>query len=88
MRRNRFEQVDDIQDDAITFELSPDGDADKARVHVPQGGDDNLNTSEPIAKIDAFRGAIKLANTLKLPIVVMGDDSAWDKTWGDLFRPI
>jgi len=93
MRRNRFEKVDDVQDDAITLELAPDGDAEMARVHVPGaaaggGGDAPANISEPLPKKDAFRGAIRLANTLKLPIVVMGEESHWDETWGDLYRPV
>ena len=89
MRRNRFEQVDEIQPDAITFELAPEGDDTLARVHVPEGtGGTSGGTSEPIGKIDAFRGAVRLANALKLPIVVMGDDGAWDKEWGDLYRPV
>ncbi|MEM8663204.1 MAG: hypothetical protein AAGF49_03660 [Pseudomonadota bacterium] len=104
-RRNRFETVDTIQDDAITFELNADGDPEMARVHVPgapgvggapttpeatdgEAPAPSFQVSEPIAKVDAFRGAIKLANTMKLPIVVMGDEAAWDSTWGDLYRPV
>lgn len=91
MRRNRFEKVDEVQDDAITLEMAPGGDGDLARVHVPSGDDgaeSAPNTSEPLPKVDAFRGAVKLANTLKLPIVVMGDEASWDTAWGDLYRPV
>lgn len=94
MRRNRFEKVDDVQDDAITLELAPEGDEEKARVHVPAtvrpaGSEgDGMEMSEALGKVDAFRGAIRLANALKAPVVVMGPDGAWDDTWGDLYRPV
>lgn len=88
MRRNRFEQVDEIQDDAITLEMSAEGDSQKARVHVAaafMGESGEASVSEPLPKVDAFRGAIKLANTLKAPVVVI---DAWDAIWGDLYRPV
>ncbi|MEM6763184.1 MAG: hypothetical protein AAF615_09930 [Pseudomonadota bacterium] len=92
MRRNRFERVDEVQDDAITLELAPDGDAEKARVHVPSTmrteGAEGHDVTEPVAKKDAFRGAIHLANTMKAPIVVMGEEAHWDREWGDLFDPV
>ncbi|MEM8551041.1 MAG: hypothetical protein AAGF45_01565 [Pseudomonadota bacterium] len=94
MRRNRFEKVDDVQDDAITLELAPEGDAEMARVHVPAtvrpAGEegDGMDVSEALGKKDAFRGAIRLANTLKAPVVVMGPDAAWDEAWGDLYTPV
>ncbi|WMS44079.1 hypothetical protein RDV64_06725 [Acuticoccus sp. MNP-M23] len=97
MRRNRFEIVDEVQDDAITLELAAGGDPEMARVHVPGPGaapaEDGTpaeaeKVSEPLARKDAFRGAIQLANTMKMPVVVMGDDAAWDPMWGDLYRPV
>lgn len=92
MKRNRFERVDEVQDDAITLELACDGQADMARVHVPAGDSSAAptprNTSEPLPRVDAFRGAVKLANTLRLPIVVMGDEAGWDAVWGDLYRAV
>lgn len=90
MKRNRFEKVDAVQDDAITLELVCNGEANLARVHVPAGeaSGGGQNTSEPLPKIDAFRGALKLANTLRLPIVVMGDEAGWDRVWGDLYRAV
>lgn len=91
-RRNRFEQVDDVQPDAITLELSPGGLPDVARVHVPaEIAPERLDedqASEPLPKKDAFRSAIKLANELKAPVVVVDADGAWDQEWGDLFRPM
>ncbi len=95
MRRNRFETVDEVQDDAITLELAAGGDPEMARVHVPGPGTapagepvEAEKVSEPLARKDAFRGAIQLANTMKMPVVVMGDESAWDPVWGDLYRPV
>ena len=97
MRRNRFETVDEVQDDAITLELAADGDPAMARVHVPAPGAapsgdgapvEAEKVSEPLARKDAFRGAIQLANTMKMPVVVMGDEAAWDPVWGDLYRPV
>ena len=81
-----------IVDPTLDVLEAPDGEADKARVHVPAAHEGNAlavqNTSEPLPKVAAFRGAVKLANTLKLPIVVMGDEAGWDSAWGDLYRPV
>lgn len=92
MRRNRFEKVDEVQNDAITLEIAPGGEAEMARVHVPAADEcapqPERKCSEPLPKIDAFRGAVKLANTLRMPIVVMGDESSWESAWGDLYRPV
>lgn len=91
MRRNRFEQVDEVQDDAITFEVAPDGASEVAKVHVPaaisKGKFPKDNVTHPMPKVDAFRGAIQLANEIKAPMVVLDPHSAWDPEWGDLFRP-
>lgn len=92
MRRNRFEQVDEVQPDAITLMLAPDGDPQVARVHVPkevaEGRLDEDQTSPDLPKVEAFRSAIKLANDLKAPIVVLDESAAWDSEWGDLYRPV
>lgn len=91
MRRNRFEQVDEVQDDAITLELTPDGDPEQARVHVAGAflGDGQAATASPaMPKVDAFRSAVQLANTLKAPIVVLDPHDAWLALWGDLYRPV
>jgi hypothetical protein len=92
MRKNRFEEVDEVQEDAITLELAPGGDAETARVHVPaacSGGRLDADTSsEPMPKVDAFRSAVKLANELKAPIVVLDPAKAWVADWGDLYRPV
>lgn len=91
-RRNRFEQVDEVQTDAITLELAPGDNAEVAKVHVPKdvaaGRLDEDQTSPELPKREAFRSAIKLANDLKAPVVVMDTGGAWDAEWGDLYKPV
>jgi hypothetical protein len=90
MARNRFEQVDEKQDDAITLSLWRVDDSMYGTVTVPAGLSDgklptNLTTDKMPIK-DAFRGAIQLANEIKAPVVVMDPDSLWQAEWGDLYR--
>jgi hypothetical protein len=90
MPGNRFEQVDELQDDALNLSLAQTTEGQTGRVRVPQsavegklpGGVD----SGDVPARDAFRGAVKLANDLKLPIVVIDPDDIWQKEWGELFR--
>jgi hypothetical protein len=90
MTRNRFEQVDDLQYDALNLSFAQTSEGQTGRVRVPQsaaegklpGGVD----SGDVPARDAFRGAIKLANELKLAIVVIDPDSVWHDEWGDLYR--
>ena len=42
--------------------------------------------SEPIPPKDALSGAVRLANELKLAIVVADPDSVWKNEWGELYR--
>ena len=37
---------------------------------------------------DAFRGAIRLANDMKLAIVVWDPDGVWKSEWGDLYQAL
>lgn len=91
-RRNRFERVDEVQPDAITLELAPQGNHEVAKVHVPAevapGRLDEDQTSPDLPKKEAFRSAVKLANDLKAAIVVMDLADQWDEEWGDLYRPV
>jgi hypothetical protein len=89
MVMNRFEKVDAIQLDALTLELSKDGDAAMGVVHWPAA-----LSKHPLPKDyhsalapakDAFRNIVKLANDVKAPIVVMDNDNVWDASWGELF---
>jgi hypothetical protein len=90
MTGNRFEQVDELQDDALNLSLAQTQEGQTGRIRVPvsaiegklPGGVD----SGDVPARDAFRGAIKLANDLKLAIVVIDPDNIWQKEWGELYR--
>jgi hypothetical protein len=90
MTGNRFEQVDELQDDALNLSLAQTQEGQMGRIRVPvsaiegklPGGVD----SGDVPARDAFRGAIKLANDLKLAIVVIDPDNIWQKEWGELYR--
>jgi hypothetical protein len=86
---NRFEQVDETQPDAITLILEQRGDGRWAKVHCPASAHEALqkdSTSESMAPKDALASAVKLANELKLAIVVVDPDGGWKKEWGELYR--
>lgn len=92
MARNRFEQVDEIQPDAVTLVLRRESDAETGSIAFPataSGG--RLSTDRVSAQLpaqDAYRGAIRLANDMKVAIVVCDPDAVWKPEWGDLYRPI
>jgi hypothetical protein len=90
MARNRFEQVDELQADAINLTLIQNSDGQVGIIHCPKtAAPDRLPadlTSHEIPVRDAVIGAIQLANTRKLPIVVIDRDSIWKSEWGDLWR--
>jgi len=86
---NRFEQVDEIVGDAITIILEQRPDGQWAKVFCPRSAHDALledRMSESLAPKDALAGAVKLANELKLAIVVLDPDAVWKKEWGELYR--
>jgi len=88
--RNRFEQVDELQADAINLTLSQRSDGQVGIIHCPKtAAPDQLPadlTSQEIPARDAVIGAIQLANSKKLPIVVIDRDNIWKAEWGDLWR--
>jgi len=92
MARNRFEQVNEVQPDAITLVLKRDSNGATGSVVLPAaatGG--RLTTDQVSAQLpaqDAFRGAIRLANDLKLAIVVCDPDAVWTSEWGDLYQAL
>jgi hypothetical protein len=90
MGRNRFEQVDEPQPDAINLTLMQKSDGQVGIIHCPKAAaPDRLPadlTSQEIPARDAVIGAIELANTRKLPIVVIDRDNIWKAEWGDLWR--
>ena len=86
---NRFEQVDEVVGDAITIVLAQRPDGQWARVHCPRTAHASLvvdRISEPVPPKDALAGAVKLANQLKLAIVVADPDGVWKQEWGELYR--
>jgi hypothetical protein len=88
--KNRFEQVDEIQSDAITLSLSKTGDKAAGVVILPASASSGRlaedSVSGELPPQDSFRSAIKLANTMKLAIVVLDPQGIWDPEWGDLYR--
>ena len=92
MPRNRFEQVHTPQPDAITLALlSRDGQR-YGTVTCPTGvSGGRLQedvTSGEIGDVDAFRSAIRLANEIQAPIVVLDPQGLWNPEWGDLYREV
>ena len=87
---NRFEQVDELQPDAINLTLIQKGDGQVGIIHCPKtAAPDHLptnSTSQELPVRDAVSGAIQLANTRKLPIVVIDRDNIWKAEWGNLWR--
>jgi hypothetical protein len=86
---NRFEQVDEVQPDAIAVVLEQRIDGQWAKVFCPKtavSGAPGDRISESVPPKDALSGAVKLANQLKLPIVVVDPDRVWKKEWGELYR--
>jgi hypothetical protein len=85
---NRFEQVDEVGD-AVTIVLSQRADGRWAMVVCPKSAHESLNAdrvTEPMAPADAFSGAVRLANQLKIALVVQDPDGVWKPEWGELYR--
>jgi hypothetical protein len=86
---NRFEQVDEVEPDAITLVLEQRNDGQWAKVHCPKSAMPSLSqdmTSPDLPPPDALASAVKLANEMKLAIVVLDRDAIWKKEWGELYR--
>jgi hypothetical protein len=86
---NRFEQVDDVVADAITIVLAQRPDGQWAKVVCPKSAHESLTVdrvTEPMPPKDALSGAVRLANQLKLAIVVVDPDGVWKPEWGALYR--
>jgi len=90
MAKNRFEQVDELQPDAVNLTLAPKSDGQVGIIHCPKtAAPDQLPadlTSQEIPARDAVIGAIQLANSKKIPIVVIDRDNIWKSEWGELWR--
>ncbi|HET9903345.1 MAG TPA: hypothetical protein VFQ27_06550 [Xanthobacteraceae bacterium] len=92
MTKNRFEQVEEPQDDAITLSLARAEDGEFGTVRCPaaltQGRLKEDAISPKLPLVEAFRSAIRLANEIKAPVVVLDPDNLWKAEWGALYRPV
>lgn len=92
MVKNRFERVSEIQPDAITLSMKRGADGETGSVIFPasaSGGrlsEDRISGELPA--VESFRAAVKLANDMKVAIVVMDPDGVWNDNWGELFTPV
>lgn len=92
MARNRFEQVDEIQPDAITLLLKRQDGQELGSVIFPASAssgrlaEDQVSPDLPL--VDSFRSAVRLANQTKVALVVVDPDGMWKAEWGDLYRPV
>src|SRR4029078_3143382 len=92
MARNRFEQVDEVQPDAITLCLKKDAAKELGPVVFPMSASNGRLTEDRISPdlpcVDSFRSATRLDNEMKVALVVMDPDGVWKTEWGDLYRPV
>ena len=92
MAKNRFEQVDEIQPDAITLVLKKEADQSVGSVVFPASASNGRLTEDRISAnlplVESFRSAVKLANEMKVALVIMDPDGVWMAEWGDLYRPV
>ncbi len=87
--KNEFEKVDAVQPDALTLELLARDGAQLGIVHCPAkatgGRLPKDYRSEPMPGKEAIKSAVKLANDMKAPIVVLDPQDLWPAEWGTLF---
>lgn len=90
MAGNRFEQVDEPAEDAITLTLARDGERNVGRVLCPAAIADGRfpgdYASDELPLKHAISAAVALANELRLPLVVSDPDGLWHADWGELYR--
>lgn len=90
MTVNRFEQVDEPAEDAMTLTLAKDGEKQSGTITCPAaatGGrlPKGFNSGELPLK-DSISSAVRLANEFKLALVVVDPDGLWQPDWGQLYR--
>ena len=90
MTQNRFEQVDERADDAMTLVLGREGEKQYGIVECPRAATNgrlpkDFSSGELPLK-DAIRSAVKLANDFKVALVVLDPDGLWQADWGQLYR--
>jgi hypothetical protein len=92
MAGNRFEQVDEVQPDAITLALDRSAAGEVGSVIFPASASGGRLTEDRISgelpAVDSFRSAVRLANEMKVAVVVMDPQGVWKKEWGELYRPL
>ncbi|GLS42233.1 hypothetical protein [Methylobacterium brachythecii] len=90
MSKNRFEQVSEPADDAMTLCLKRDGEKNYGIISCPRSATEGRlpkdYTSDELPLKEAISSAIKLANDFKAPLVVMDPDGLWQTEWGELYR--
>ena len=90
MAANRFEQVDEAPEDAITLSLAQGEAGPVGTISCPAAlaGGHLVNDfeSDAMAPVDAFRAAIRLANEIQAPVVVVDGGGLWQPDWGVLYR--
>ena len=89
MERNRFERVDEVQPDALTLSLAKRNEQEIGIVIFPASASNGQlsedKVSDPLPARESFRSAVRLANEVKLAIVVLDPDGIWNPEWGDLY---
>ena len=91
MVQNRFERVNEVQPDAVTLSLTRSSNGEVGSVIFPastSGGkfsEDKISGELPAIDLFAPR---KLANEMKVAIVVMDPDRVWKDNWGDLYTAV
>lgn len=90
MAANRFEQVDERQEDAMTLILANKAGVAHGTVIFPaalSGGQLSQDMISPeLPAQEAFRSAVKLANERKVALVVVDHETLWQEAWGELYR--
>ena len=89
MARNRFERVTEVQPDALTLSLVKQDDKEVGIVILPAGASNGRFSEDKISDAlpprDSFRSAVRLANEMKVAIVVLDPHGIWNQEWGDLY---
>jgi len=89
---NRFEAVDEVQPDAITLLLDNSGTGEIGSVIFPASASSGRLSQDRISgelpAKDAFLSAIRLANEMKVAVVVHDPLGIWKKEWGELYRAL
>ena len=89
---NRFEQVDEVQTDAVTVQLWRHDGESYGRITGPVSvGGGRISRQidlldEPLTAVQALSEAVRMANEEQVRIVVVDPDGVWQPDWGTLYR--